>query len=172
MALALLWPTDMRWADGFIAVDWGTTNRRAYRIDSSGACGDEFEDAKGALSVPAGEFPAAAAEIRQRLGDLPLLLGGMAGSNRGWVEAPYVPCPGGIDELVDNLVWADERAAIVPGLCNSATDAPTSCAARKSSCSAPWRTEPCRPTPWSAIPAPTTNGWWSSRAGSRVSEPS
>jgi 2-dehydro-3-deoxygalactonokinase len=110
----------MRWADGFIAVDWGTTNRRAYRIDSSGACSDEFEDAKGALSVPAGEFPAAAAEIRQRLGDLPLLLGGMAGSNRGWVEAPYVPCPGGIDELVDNLVWADERAAIVPGLCDSA----------------------------------------------------
>ena len=23
----------MRWADGFIAVDWGTTNRRAYRLD-------------------------------------------------------------------------------------------------------------------------------------------
>src|SRR6476646_8425868 len=110
----------MRWADGFIAVDWGTTNRRAYRIDSSGACSDEFEDAKGALSVPAGEFPAAAAEIRQRLGDLPLLLGGMAGSNRGWVEAPYVPCPSGIGELVDNLVWAEQRAAIVPGVCDSA----------------------------------------------------
>ena len=26
----------MRWADGFIAVDWGTTNRRAYLIDSDG----------------------------------------------------------------------------------------------------------------------------------------
>jgi 2-dehydro-3-deoxygalactonokinase len=106
----------MRWADGYIAVDWGTTNRRAYRVDSSGACADEFEDGKGALAVPKGEFPAAAAEIRTRLGDLPLLLAGMAGSNRGWVDAPYVPCPAGVDELVTNLVWAGEREAIVPGL--------------------------------------------------------
>jgi len=106
----------MRWADGFIAVDWGTTNRRAYRIDSVGACVDEFEDGKGALSVPKGEFPAAVAEIRERLGDHPLLLAGMAGSNRGWVDAPYLPCPVGIDDLVKNLVWADERSAIVPGV--------------------------------------------------------
>jgi 2-dehydro-3-deoxygalactonokinase len=108
--------TDMRWTDGFIAVDWGTTNRRAYRIDGAGNCVDEFEDGKGALSVPSGQYPAAAAEIRTRLGDLPLLLGGMAGSNRGWVEAPYVPCPSGIEELANNLVWVGEREAIVPGL--------------------------------------------------------
>lgn len=107
---------DMRWADGFIAVDWGTTNRRAYLIDSSGACADEFEDGKGALSVPKGEFPGAVAEIRERLGDLPLLLAGMAGSNRGWVDAPYLPCPVGIDDLVKNLVWAGEREAIIPGV--------------------------------------------------------
>jgi 2-dehydro-3-deoxygalactonokinase len=106
----------MRWADGYIAVDWGTTNRRAYKVDASGACVDEFEDGRGALSVPKGEFPAAAAEIRERLGDLPLLMAGMAGSNRGWVDAPYVPCPSGVDDLVRNLVWAGEREAIVPGL--------------------------------------------------------
>ena len=106
----------MSWAEGFIAVDWGTTNRRAYLIDSSGACVDEFEDGKGALSVPKGEFPAAVGEIRERLGDHPLLLAGMAGSNRGWVDAPYLPCPVGIDDLVRNLVWAGEREAIVPGV--------------------------------------------------------
>ena len=106
----------MRWAEGFIAVDWGTTNRRAYRVDSSGRCVEEFEDGKGALSVPKGEFPAAAAEIRTRLGDLPMLLAGMAGSNRGWVDAPYLPCPADIDDLVKNLVWAGEREAIIPGL--------------------------------------------------------
>src|SRR3982751_6789588 len=114
--LRIVMATNMRWADGFIAVDWGTTNRRAYRIDPSGACADEFEDGKGALSVPSGEFPAAAAEIRARLVDLPLLLAGMAGSNRGWVEAPYVACPSGIDDLVKQLVWAGDREAIVPGL--------------------------------------------------------
>ena len=106
----------MRWTEGLIAVDWGTTNRRAYRIDANGNCADEFEDGKGVMSVAAGGFPDAVAEIRRRLGDLPLLLAGMVGSNRGWKEAPYVPCPAGIDELVKALVWPGEREAIVPGV--------------------------------------------------------
>jgi 2-dehydro-3-deoxygalactonokinase len=106
----------MRWAEGFIAVDWGTTNRRAYLVDGGGKSLNEFEDHKGVLSVPAGGFPDAIAEIRARLGDKPLLLAGMIGSNRGWKEAPYVPCPAGLDELAAKLVWAGEREAIVPGV--------------------------------------------------------
>jgi 2-dehydro-3-deoxygalactonokinase len=106
----------MRWPDGFIAVDWGTTNRRAYRVDSSGQCGDEFEDNQGVLSVADKGFPAAVADIRTRLGDLPLLMAGMVGSNRGWVEAPYVPCPAGLDELAANLAKAGDREFIVPGV--------------------------------------------------------
>jgi len=106
-----------RWADGFIAVDWGTTNRRAYLMDSAGACTAEFEDGKGILSVPAGGFPDAIADIRGRLGDHPLLLAGMIGSNRGWIEAPYVPCPASLDDIVEGIVWASERRdAIVPGV--------------------------------------------------------
>ena len=103
-------------AEEFIAADWGTTNRRAYRIDAGGACIADFEDGKGVLSVPDGGFPDAVAEIRKRLGDLPLLLAGMVGSNRGWVEAPYVRCPAGIDDLAAALAWPDRRTAIVPGL--------------------------------------------------------
>jgi 2-dehydro-3-deoxygalactonokinase len=106
----------MRWAEGFIAVDWGTTNRRAYLIDGAGKRTNEFEDHKGVLSVPAGGFPDAVAEIRAKLGDKPLLLAGMIGSNRGWKEAPYVSCPAGLDELAAKLVWAGEREAIVPGV--------------------------------------------------------
>jgi 2-dehydro-3-deoxygalactonokinase len=45
-----------------------------------------------------------------------MLLAGMIGSNRGWVEAPYVPCPAGADELARALVWIDGRTAIVPGV--------------------------------------------------------
>ena len=105
----------MRWADGFIAVDWGTTNRRAYRLDASGACVAEFEDGQGVLSVPPNGFPAAVEQIRRHLGNLPLLLGGMVGSNRGWVEAPYVRCPAGIEDLVASLKWVGEREAIIPG---------------------------------------------------------
>ena len=106
----------MRWTDGFIAVDWGTTNRRAYLLDGSGECTQEFEDDKGILSVPDGGFPAAVVEIRERLGDKPLLLGGMVGSNRGWIEAPYVACPASLDELVKGLIRPSEREVIVPGV--------------------------------------------------------
>ena len=105
------------WDDGYIAVDWGTTNRRAYRISAAGACDAEFEDGRGILSVEQGGFPAAVAEVRQQLGDFPLMMGGMVGSNRGWIEAPYVPCPAGPETLAENLVIIEqERAAIVPGL--------------------------------------------------------
>lgn len=107
----------MRWTEGFIAVDWGTTNRRAYRIAANGAHAGEMEDGCGILSVGHGEFPGAVAAIRERLGDFPLLMGGMIGSNKGWMEAPYVPCPAGIDALSGHIVWAEPgRTAIVPGL--------------------------------------------------------
>ena len=107
----------MRFREGLIAVDWGTTNRRGYRLDAAGRLVGESEDDKGILSVPPGGFPAAVAELRERLGDLPMLLAGMVGSNRGWIEAPYVPCPASGNELAAHIVWAEEgRTAIVPGL--------------------------------------------------------
>lgn len=106
----------MRWADGHIAVDWGTTNRRAYRIGAEGKCHQELEDGKGVLSVGKDQFPAAVQEIRDQLGDFPMLLAGMVGSNRGWAEAPYVRCPGGLRELAGEIVWVEERAGIVPGI--------------------------------------------------------
>ena len=108
---------------GFIAVDWGTTNRRAYRVAADGRLDAEFEDDRGVLSILTGGFPAAVAEIRDRLGDWPMLLAGMVGSNKGWAEAPYVPCPGGFDELAANVVWIEPgRSAIVPGLSYLAGD--------------------------------------------------
>jgi len=103
--------------NGFIAVDWGTTNRRAWRLGAGGAVCGEMEDEKGILAVPKDGFHSAVEEIRSRLGDLPMLMAGMVGSNRGWVEAPYVPCPAGLPELAGRLCWIEsERAAIVPGV--------------------------------------------------------
>jgi 2-dehydro-3-deoxygalactonokinase len=55
------------WAEGFIAVDWGTTNRRAWRLDPGGAVAAEMEDEKGILAVPDGGFHDAVGEIRTRL---------------------------------------------------------------------------------------------------------
>ena len=105
------------WSDNFIAVDWGTTNRRAYLLNASGVVIDEFEDEQGVTSVPPGGFDQAVHQISERLGNRPVLLAGMIGSNRGWREVPYLPCPAGIGELAGQLVWvADKRIAIVPGL--------------------------------------------------------
>src|SRR5215212_6645212 len=109
----------MRWAEGFIAADWGTTNRRAYLVDGTGKRVDEFEDDKGILGVPKGGFGEAVAEIRQRLGDRPLLLAGMVGSNRGWIEAPYVPCVSFVDPDEADVMRGEEvqlLGAFVAGL--------------------------------------------------------
>src|SRR3954464_12235618 len=40
----------------------------------------------------------------------------MVGSNRGWIEAPYVPCPASLDDLARRLTYPSEREAIVPGV--------------------------------------------------------
>ncbi|MET0542126.1 MAG: 2-dehydro-3-deoxygalactonokinase, partial [Variovorax sp.] len=48
------------------------------------------------------------------------LMSGMAGSKQGWVEAPYCPCPAGIDEVAAQIVDIKPgRISIVPGLCDT-----------------------------------------------------
>jgi 2-dehydro-3-deoxygalactonokinase len=99
-------------------VDWGTTNRRAYRIGAAGQIIDQFEDDRGLMAVPDGGFEAEVAEIRTRLGDRPMLLAGMVGSNRGWREAPYAPCPAGPTDLAAAILWIEPgRTGIAPGVC-------------------------------------------------------
>lgn len=110
----------MAWRQTYIAVDWGTTNRRAYAVDADGRVVDRFEDDRGLLAVPQDGFEAAAAEIRARLGDRPMLLAGMVGSNRGWREAPYVPCPATAADLAAAILWIEPgRTGIVPGVSQS-----------------------------------------------------
>ncbi len=113
-----------RWPGGYIAVDWGTTNRRAWRIGPDGAAQDAIADGMGVVAVPTGGFPQAVAELRARLGDLPMLLGGMVGSDRGWRKTPYVRCPAAAADLARALMWVEPgRSAIVPGLSQRERDA-------------------------------------------------
>jgi 2-dehydro-3-deoxygalactonokinase len=109
--------TIMGWRGGYIAVDWGTTNRRAYAVDADGRVADSFDDALGILAVPKSGFGAEVTEIRRRLGDRPMLLAGMVGSNRGWRDAPYVACPAGAADLARAILWIEPgRVGIVPGV--------------------------------------------------------
>lgn len=108
----------MSWRDGYIAVDWGTTNRRAWRIDAAGAVVGEIEDDRGVTAVSAGAFAAEVADLRARLGDGPMLLGGMIGSDRGWRDAGYATAPVGLPELARAICWIEPgRTGIVPGVC-------------------------------------------------------
>jgi 2-dehydro-3-deoxygalactonokinase len=100
-------------AGPFLAIDWGTTNRRIYRIED-GAVTNTERDALGVTSVT--DFAGELAAIRSRLGNLPVLMAGMVGSTIGWREAPYVAAPAGLDELSANLQHIDDRTAIVPGI--------------------------------------------------------
>lgn len=97
----------------FIAVDWGSTNCRAYLIEG-GDVAASVDDLDGVLRTP--DFPAAIASIRERLGEAPMLLAGMVGSNRGWVEVPYMPSPAGVYELARAVHRVGPDIGIVPGV--------------------------------------------------------
>lgn len=105
-------------ADGaYIAIDWGTTNRRAYLIAADGRMLATERDDRGVLAMGAGDYPAAIAAIRTRFGALPVIAAGMVGSTRGWREAPYVPAPADLPTLAAQATRiADEDVAIVPGV--------------------------------------------------------
>jgi 2-dehydro-3-deoxygalactonokinase len=107
----------MDWREGYIAVDWGTTNRRAYAVDDAGAVENVIEDGLGVMSLAPEGFDEAVAALRRRFGERPMLLAGMIGSNRGWREAPYVPCPAGAAEIAAGILWIEpRRLGIVPGV--------------------------------------------------------
>ncbi|MDQ4418991.1 2-dehydro-3-deoxygalactonokinase [Sphingobium sp. DEHP117] len=102
---------------GMIAVDWGTTNRRIYKLAPDGTCEAGRSDSMGVLSVPPGGFEAEIAAMRAEFGAGPMLLAGMVGSDRGWREVPYVPCPVDLSALRQALCWVNGGdIAIVPGV--------------------------------------------------------
>lgn len=79
-----------------ILIDWGTTNVRAYLVDSlSGEVVDRRQNDKGIKYVPAGSYPEVYAELTYGWLDTAkfTLMAGMVGSANGWEEAAYVPLP-------------------------------------------------------------------------------
>lgn len=102
-----------RQPSSFLAIDWGTSNRRVYRIDD-GQVGAFAADNGGAAKVSS--FPTELEWIRRAHGDLPVLMAGMVGSTIGWRDARYVPAPAGLDDLASKLCRIDARTAIVPGV--------------------------------------------------------
>lgn len=102
-----------------IAVDWGTTSARAYRLDPAGEVLDSRAAPLGVTQVAGGRFAEALSRL---LGDwegevAPRIACGMIGSRQGWVEAPYLECPAPLSALADGLARTPgDRLLVVPGL--------------------------------------------------------
>ncbi len=106
-----------------IAVDWGTSSFRAYRLTLDGAISERRSASVGILHVENAEF---ASTLENQIGDWLaageslVLMSGMIGARQGWVEAPYCECPAGYAQIASKLkevAWSDRRAWIAPGVC-------------------------------------------------------
>ena len=105
----------------FIAVDWGSSNCRAYlcvdgRIEAS------KEQATGVKNLAAddfeGVFDVLIADWQGQVEDV--YLTGMITSRSGWVETPYAVCPAGLVDLADEAVTVHRKGldlVFLPGLC-------------------------------------------------------
>ena len=111
----------------WIAVDWGTSNLRAWGISPDGKAGPAAESDKGMGKLTREQFPGVLDEICAGFagtgGDpLDVWICGMAGARQGWLEAPYLEAPTALNRLGDGAVrptGASTRLAprILPGIC-------------------------------------------------------
>nr|WP_299242678.1 2-dehydro-3-deoxygalactonokinase [uncultured Halomonas sp.] len=105
-----------------IAIDWGTSNFRAFLVDAeSGECLESRRSEAGLRALSSAEFPhycAAQIDDWRDEGRVPVYLAGMVGSARGWREAPQLDLPVSASDLADHVVAAPglDNAWIVPGV--------------------------------------------------------
>lgn len=100
----------------FVAVDWGAVHRRVYTLSAEGAVLRARSDDLGALSVLPGGHAAEIAGLRARHGPVTMLLAGMIGSSRGWLETPCVPSPCCLADLAAATLRPQEDILLVPGV--------------------------------------------------------
>lgn len=118
-----------------IALDWGTSSLRAYRLDGAGRTLDARHLPWGIMRLPQPLQDGAATPalsgfelaFEQACGDwlraepaLPVIACGMVGSAQGWQEAAYLDVPVALDRIGTLLTVVERPGAtpvhIVPGL--------------------------------------------------------
>ena len=79
----------------WIAVDWGTSNLRAWAMATDGTVLDRAASDEGMGTLARDGFAPALERLCAGWDAAPVIACGMVGSRQGWVEAPYaaVPCP-------------------------------------------------------------------------------
>lgn len=108
-----------------IAVDWGTTNFRAYLLDEQGNLIEKIRADCGILKVTDRDFAKTLAlqlaRFHQDLAGVTVICCGMITSRNGWLETEYVSLPTRAEDIASQLaVISSERFGpilMVPGLC-------------------------------------------------------
>lgn len=113
-----------------LVVDWGTTNFRAFAIAANGQVIDQVEHHLGLLQVKDGKFADALQSVLAPwlpgYASLPVVMAGMVGSLKGWVNVAYAETSAGADDLLHKahrftLPWGPS-ACIVPGVSHQLED--------------------------------------------------
>ncbi|WP_299369346.1 2-dehydro-3-deoxygalactonokinase [uncultured Tateyamaria sp.] len=105
---------DVAW----IAVDWGTTQLRAWLMGRDGVVLDRRQSGRGMGGLDRDGFQPALLALIGDVLPAPVLACGMVGSRQGWQEAPYAttPCtPPGAAEAVQ-VPDTDLNVRILPGV--------------------------------------------------------
>lgn len=109
----------------WIAVDWGTSNVRAWGMTGEGSVAFEREAAQGMGRLERADYPGVLARLLGAAADsgrMEVLVCGMAGARTGWREAPYVETPAELDHLLSRAVVPETTGTpfdvhILPGVC-------------------------------------------------------
>src|SRR5256885_636605 len=103
-----------------VVFDWGILLLWVALFDAEGVVFEECGFVRGIFSVALGEFFVVFESVCGdwlRGGAAYAIIGGMAGSCQGWLEAVYCVCFVGFAEIAAHFAWIERgRIAIVSGL--------------------------------------------------------
>jgi 2-dehydro-3-deoxygalactonokinase len=110
----------------WIAVDWGTSNLRAWGIDAAGEVvfSRSSDQGMGKLTPDAypGVLTSLLSDAVSETAALDILICGMAGARQGWLEAPYLEAPANLAGLAFRglspaVPGTGFKPTILPGVC-------------------------------------------------------
>ncbi|MDY8800578.1 2-dehydro-3-deoxygalactonokinase, partial [Escherichia coli] len=107
----------------YIAIDWGSTNLRAWLYQGD-HCLESRQSEAGVTRLneksPAAVLAEVTADWREE--NTPVVMAGMVGNNVGWKVAPYLSVPVRFSSIGEQLTSVGDNIWIIPGLCVSHDD--------------------------------------------------
>jgi 2-dehydro-3-deoxygalactonokinase len=111
----------------WVAVDWGTSNLRAWGVAADGTISFARSSPEGMGRLTPDRFGGVldsllAPALPEHAASVDTLICGMAGARQGWIEAPYLEAPADLGGLAYGAVRPDSASPllaprILPGVC-------------------------------------------------------